>query len=198
MPNIENLGRIMTDLLNQLQENNPSPQVQLEKDCSKISYYKARTEEDPFPKPSLLYPNYKDQPDDINATVRELKKSTKKHELAGTDNSNLNGLLRDHMDIFRTLFLSGPVVKLPPVKNYLTSKAKSVKIKLCEYSRDQQDFTERFFDDLVELRLLYDSPTYKWARALLLVPGPVVRIISRSTYAPLTSSTSSTTTRLQT
>lgn len=164
------LGRIMSARLNQIQETDKEPSEKIDPARPKVNYHKARTEEDPFPDPSLLDLIDKDQHDEIKAAVKGMEQAAKKQGLADVYESNLKGILHDHMDIFRTSFSAGPGAKLPPLKIELTPDAKPVKVRLRKYSQDQEDFMRKFVDDLVANGLAYANPTSKWACAPLLVP----------------------------
>lgn len=80
----------------------------------KLNYCTAQEKEDRFHDQSLLDPSYKDQYAHITATVDAMKKVAKEHGLVNNYKSKLNLILRDHIDIFRTSFASGPEAKLPP------------------------------------------------------------------------------------
>ena len=163
------LGRIMAARVNRLQEKS-SNQANPMADRPRVDYNHARNEPDPFPDPSLLDPIDKNQHDDITAAVKSMETNAMNSGLADVYQSNLKGVLRDHMDIFRTSFSSGPGAKLPPLKIELLPEAKPVKVKIRKYSQEQQKFLKDFVEKLVAHGLVYANPTSKWACAPLLVP----------------------------
>ena len=71
----------------------------------------------------MLDPIDENQHDDIRKAVEDMQKTAKDNSLADAYASNLKGILRDHMDIFRTSFSAGPPAKLPPLKIELTPDA---------------------------------------------------------------------------
>ena len=162
------LGRLMSARFNgQDNFNEPPPSNR-----PKVNYNTARNEEDPFPDPSLLDPIDADQHEDICKAVDNLEKTAREKGLADVYESNLKGILRDHMDIFRTSFSAGPPAKLPPLKIELMPNAKPVRVRLRKYSQGQRDFLSDFVKDLVAHGMAYANPTSKWACAPLLVPKP--------------------------
>ena len=169
--NMGKLGRLMTARLNRQRNDDKRPAA----DRPKVNYHAAHTEEDPFPDPSLLDPIDEDQHDDIRKAVADIQQTAKDNGLADVFESNLKGILRDHMDIFRTSFSAGPAAKLPPLKIDLTPDAKPVKVRLRKYSQEQKEFMRDFVNDLVANGMAYPNPTSIWACAPLLVPKPGAR-----------------------
>ena len=107
--NMGKLGRLMTARLNRQINDDTRPAA----DRPKVNFHAARTKEDPFPDPSLLDPIDEDQHDDIRKAVEDMQKTAKDNGLADAYESNIKGILRDHMDIFRTSFSARPPAKLP-------------------------------------------------------------------------------------
>lgn len=162
------LGRLMTARLNRQYDGESPPTATR----PKVNYVTARTEEHPFPDPSLLDPIDTDQHDDICKAIEDIKENANQNGLPAVYESNLKGILRDHMVIFRTSFSAGPPAKLPPLKIELTPEAKPVKVRLRKYSQEQKIFMHDFVNDLVAHGMAHPNPTSKWACAPLLVPKP--------------------------
>lgn len=168
------VSRIMLARLNRVgndQMDAPNPTVP-DPTRPKVNYYRARTEGDPFPDPSLLDPVDMEQHEAITTALARMQTAAFDAGLASDKRPVLAKLLSDHVDIFRTSFSSGPPARLPPLRIELTPDAKPVKVRLRNYSQDQRDFLAKFVKDLVHHGLAYPNPTSKWACAPLLVPKP--------------------------
>lgn len=94
--NMSKLGRLMTVRLSRQCDDDKRPAA----DRPRISYHQACAEEDPFPGPSLPDPMGVDQHADICKAVKDIEKTALHHGSADVYESNLKGILRNHMNFF--------------------------------------------------------------------------------------------------
>lgn len=146
-------------------------------DWPRVNYQTARTEEDPFPDPSLLDPIGSDQHNDIRTYEASMKKSAEDSGLPWEYRKTMFELVNERTDVICNAFSAGPAAKNPPLKVHLMLNADTVKARLHYYSRDQRDFLKQLVATLVRDNMAYANPTSPWACAPLLVPkpGPEVR-----------------------
>lgn len=157
--------RPMTDSLNIQREDFPEPPHSR----PKVHYDDVRTQEDPFPDPSLLDPIDLDQQDGILTAVDVFVQFVKNRGMENLYLTKLNFILGDLMDISRTDFSAGSPAKLLPLKIERTPDAKTMKIRLLKYSQEQKDFMPQFLKELVNHGMAYQNPTSKLAFAPLFV-----------------------------
>ena len=164
------VSRLMICRLNRVRNNYPSSQG----DRPHVHYRAARTEDDPFPDPSLLDPVDSTQHDEVLEAIANMKHKAKRKGLTDEQSNTLDGIIDSHTNVFRTSFSSGPAAKFPPLKIDITADAKPVKVRLRNYSQDQREFLKELVDKLVRTGMAYPNPTSRWACAPLLVPkqGP--------------------------
>lgn len=170
------VSRMMFARMNRVVPEHTANEIagQRKEDRPRVNFYTARTEEDPFPDPSLLDPIDSDQHGEIIAEIGNLKKIARDNGLPNQDANRLDKIIDENRDVFRTSFSSGPHAKLRPLRIDLTRDARPVKVRLRNYSKEQQDFLTDMTDKLVEHGMAYPNPTSAWACAPLLVPkdGP--------------------------
>ena len=84
----------------------------------------------------------------------------------------LEALLMEFVDIFRTKLGADPPAKVPPMAITLKPDAKPVRVKLRRYSPPQAAFLRHKTDELLRLKLIRRNPTSQWACAPTMVPKP--------------------------
>lgn len=84
----------------------------------------------------------------------------------------LRKILYDNVDIFRTELSEGPPAQAPPMHIELPPDARTVRVKLCNYSQEQREFMNNIISNLVSCDMAYFSPTSPWACAPLLILKP--------------------------
>lgn len=89
------------------------------------------------------------------------------------------------MEIFRCLYWSGPLTKLPFLKIELTSDAMPVKVRLQTYLADKRSFFSPFIKSLVRHRRAYIHQMVRWAFVSLFVPKPGAEYRLSSDLTPL-------------
>ena len=85
---------------------------------------------------------------------------------------DLQSLVREYRDIFRSQLGSDPPAKIPPMKISLKPGAKPYRAKPRKYSPSQAAFLRKKVEQLLELGLVYRNPSSRWASAPHLVPKP--------------------------
>lgn len=70
-----------------------------------------------------------------------------------------------HVDIFRTGFSSGPPAKFLSLRIELSQDGRPVKVRLRNYSQEQEKFLTSMIEDLVRHGMAYANPTSPWACA---------------------------------
>ena len=101
-----NVSRMMIARLTRISNSDPVKE-ETESSRPRVNYYTARSEEDPFPDPSLLDPMDEDQHDEIRTEVKNLKDTARENGLQPDDAATLDKMVDEHIDIFRTAFSSG-------------------------------------------------------------------------------------------
>lgn len=167
---VTRLNRVANDQVDNTGQTNIPPK--LDPARPKVSYYRARFEEDPLPDPSLLDPIDSEQHNEINAAMEGMQKASFYARLQSGKSPVLTILLSDHRDIFLISFSSGQPARLPLLKIELTPDAGPIKVRLRNYSQDQRDFLAKFVEDLVCHGHAYLNQTSKLACVPLLVPKP--------------------------
>lgn len=96
--------RLMISRLNRVPNNHMDSAPSVIPDRSKVNYFTARAEGDPFPDPSLLDPSDQDHHEKIKAAIDEMRKSAQANVLPEENRPTLAELLPDHIDIFQISF----------------------------------------------------------------------------------------------
>lgn len=98
--------RAMRARLNSQQDDVPSSKFVLQREDSRprVSYFKARSDEDTFPVPALLDPVDYDQKDDVLRAVKHMVQSATDNDLLDKHVAQLRKVLRKHLDVFCTSF----------------------------------------------------------------------------------------------
>lgn len=99
---------MMIARLTRIQEKKQFIVTDLPSNRPRINYNTARTEEDPFPDASLLDPIDEDQHEEIRQAVSDMVTSSKKNGMPPAAAENLDHIIGENMDVFRTSFSSGP------------------------------------------------------------------------------------------
>jgi transposase InsO family protein len=163
------LGRLMIARLNRA----GNAQAQMgDAHRPRVDYYEARARVDPFPDPSLIDPVDSGQAEEVSSAVEHMLQCALKVGMPPADAQQLKAIVDNHVDIFRTTFSSGPPAKLKPLKIQLTPDARPTRVKLRNYSKEQQEFLSKFVATLIATGMAYSNPTSPWACAPLLVPKP--------------------------
>lgn len=68
-------------------------------------------------------------------------------------------MLREHLNVFSTLFFAGPRDEFDPLKIGLKLDACPVRLKLRNYFQRQREFSSEFVAQLVHNGLAYSNPT---------------------------------------
>lgn len=131
-----------------------------------------KTEEDPFPNPTLLDLLDEDQAESLDEAIGDMIQRAKENVLPETHLARVEQMVFRYRDVFRTGLSSGVPPKFPPLVIALTSDAKPTKVRLRNYSKAQKEFMKEFVSRLVEKRMAYENPAEEWAAAPLLVPKP--------------------------
>lgn len=84
--------------------------------------------------------------------------------------AELSQLVMDNINLFRTSFSFGPPAKVVPLVIILSVNAKTVGVRLKNYSMKQREFLSRFVAWLVDASMAYSNPAASCACAPLLVP----------------------------
>lgn len=89
-----------------------------------------------------------------------LSSNQKKGEgLSPKHQAKLRHIVETHKYIFRTLFSLGPPAPVAPLRTELTQNAYPVRLHLCKYTKDQQEFLSKTTSKLVEAGMVYSNPT---------------------------------------
>lgn len=107
-------------------------------DRPRINFNTARTEEDPFPDPSLLDPADTDQHGEIHTEVETMKNTASNNGLPPRHNKMLGELEGINIDVFRISFSPEIPARIKPLRIELTSDVRSVKTRLRNYSQEQR------------------------------------------------------------
>ena len=113
--------------------------------------------------------------DDAAETQRHLRDRVREAKAQGMEDEHvreLDSLLQEFSDIFRTKLGADPPARVPPMEIKLKPDAKPVRVKLRRYSHPQAAFLRRKTDELLRLGLIRRNPTSQWACAPMMVPKP--------------------------
>ena len=113
--------------------------------------------------------------DDAAETQRHLRDRVREAKAQGMEEEHvreLDSLLQEFSDIFRTKLGADPPARVPPMDIKLKPDAKPVRVKLRRYSPPQAAFLRRKTDELLRLGLIRRNPTSQWACAPMMVPKP--------------------------
>lgn len=163
------VSRIMIACLNRVLGDGSEASDQPSLGRSRVKYYQARSEADPFPDPSLLDPVDNEQEEEINLVAQHIFKSAREEGIGEAHADALQNTVLQHMDIFQVGLSAGPPAKLPPLKIELLPETRPVQDRLRNYSQEQRDFLATFVSKLLECGMVYSNPTSKWACAPLIV-----------------------------
>ena len=143
------VSRIMIARLNRIREEEFKTPDDGKSDRPRVNFYAARSEEDPFPDSSLLDLFDEDQHEDIRSAVQALVQFAKDNGLPQDSATELDEFVNSRLDIFRVSFSAGPPARIEPLTVDLTPEARSVKVRLRNFSREQGeflvDFVKKFF-----------------------------------------------------
>lgn len=116
---------------------------------------------------------YSAQNDEVINVLAKMVKDNSKNALSSDKLPQLNELVSEHINIFRTAFPSGLPADIAPLKVDLRANETSVSVwRLCNYSWDQKEYLACMVSKIVESCLDNANPSLSWASAPLLVPNP--------------------------
>jgi hypothetical protein len=84
----------------------------------------------------------------------------------------LSVLVHEYSEVWRISLTAGPPALLPPLVVKLRADAAPVRVKLRRYPQPQQEFLQKFVNDLVRNGMAYRNPNSSWCSAPFLVPKP--------------------------
>lgn len=84
----------------------------------------------------------------------------------------INNILVDYKHIFRNKIGGDRPASIPPMTLKLNPGAQPIRTKVRRYSQPQKSFLKKKIQELENLRLIYKTPTSRWASASVIVPKP--------------------------
>lgn len=166
------VSRLMIARLNRVPNSHVSTDNPSVDTRPRVNYFKVKEEEDPFPDSSLMDPVDSTQSEEVKVEIDNMLQLAVTNGFPTEKLPQLQELVLDHADLFRTSFSSGPPADIPPLKVDLVPDARPVRVRLRNYSQEQREFLSNMVNKLVENGLAYPNPTSPWASAPLLVPKP--------------------------
>ena len=123
-----------------------------------------RTDDEPLPGV--------DDPKETLAHLRDRVREAEKNGMSADGLKELEQLLTEFRDIFRTKLGNDPPADVEPMTIKLKPDAKPMRVKLRRYSPPQTAFLRKKTDELLELGLIRRNNKSQWACAPLIVPKP--------------------------
>lgn len=131
---------LMIDRLNRVPNSCVVDDKSLDNDRPRDHFYKVSDEEDPFPDTFLLDPVDSAQSNEIKSSIEDMIQVAFENSFPIAHRNDLEELVLDHTDIFRTSFSSGPPAEVTPLKTDLVFDARPVRVRLRNYSQEHRQF----------------------------------------------------------
>jgi hypothetical protein len=110
----------------------------------------------------------------MEVAVRDMLRKAEENRMSPEGLKELSVLVNKYSEVWRISLTAGPPALFPPLVVKLRAGAVHVRVKLRRYPQPQQEFLQRFVNELVLNGMAYRNPNSSWCSAPLLVPksGP--------------------------
>lgn len=137
----------------------------------RVNYYAARNEEVPFPDPSQIHERHDKEEEEVKNSIVEMILKSSSDGLPKKMNRSSFKL---SAPIRKSSARNFPAADVPHIQVNLTPEAKTVRLRLRNYSPEQRCFLKSPVDELIRCNMDYLNPSTTWASAPILVsnPGP--------------------------